>query len=74
MVMTWQLHGLHTFPLACIGWPTGIQIIRDVADLLANDGSHGAIETSLAGMRDEPATPRVEVNARLSAAPAGGGE
>ena len=69
-----QLHGLHTFPLACIGRPAGIQVVSDIADLLAHDGGHyGAIEASLAGVRDEPATPRVEVNARLPVVPAGGG-
>ena len=68
---TWwsaDVHGLHTVPLASIGWPTGIQVVSDIADLLAHDGGHyGAIEASLAGMRDEPATPRVEINARLPA-------
>ena len=70
----WQLHGLHTIPLACIRRPTGIQVVRDIVDRLTHDGGHyGAIEASLAGMRNKPPAPRVEINARLSAVPAGGG-
>ena len=39
-----KLHGLHTFPLVSIGWSTRIQVIGDIADLLAHDGGHyGAI-------------------------------